>query len=122
MCSSDLVDEWERLPLWRTQSHLPDDVKQRQRAIRLGSYPRGLALNLLGMGTGAQPSLWDTLPTLQVPTLFIAGALDDKFVGIARVMQARVPDASLAVIADAGHTTHLERPTTFANAMKTLVR
>ena len=111
------VDEWERLPLWRSQAHLPDAVKQHQRAIRLGTDPRGLALSLRGMSTGAQPSLWDALSSLQAPTLFIAGALDQKFVTIAQQMQARVHDGSLAVIADAGHTTHLEQPDEFMRAM-----
>ncbi len=107
------VDEWERLPLWAGQSHLPAAVKQRQRELRLRNDPRGLAMSLHGMGTGAQPSLWGELPNLRARTLFIAGEHDAKFVAIARAMQTRSPRARLEIIADAGHTTHIEQPEVF---------
>jgi 2-succinyl-6-hydroxy-2,4-cyclohexadiene-1-carboxylate synthase len=70
----------------------------------------GLANSLRGMGQGAQPSLWDRLPAIQAPTLLIAGACDPKFAAIASRMHAGIPDSTLSIIPDAGHTVHLERP------------
>jgi pimeloyl-ACP methyl ester carboxylesterase len=45
-----------------------------------------------------------------MPVLLIAGALDTKFVDIAQQMHARIPTSTLSVIADAGHSVHLEKP------------
>jgi 2-succinyl-6-hydroxy-2,4-cyclohexadiene-1-carboxylate synthase len=107
------VEEWERLPLWESQQRLPEAVRQRLHAQRLRNTPSGLATSLRGMGTGAQPSFWDDLPRLSVPTLLITGALDAKFTEIARAMQARCPTMIHCVIADAGHVPHLECPAEF---------
>ena len=49
-----------------------------------------------------------------MPALLIAGALDVKFTGIAREMAQALPDATMAVIDDAGHAAHVERPEVFA--------
>jgi 2-succinyl-6-hydroxy-2,4-cyclohexadiene-1-carboxylate synthase len=47
------------------------------------------------------------------PTLVMAGALDEKYVGLARAMSARLPQAQLAIVPAAGHTVHLEQPQEF---------
>ncbi len=104
------VVEWERLPIWKSQRALPDEVLRQQREIRLRSRAVGLANSLRGMGQGAQPSYWDRLSEIDVPVLLIAGALDRKFVGIAGQMGVRIGDATLSVIPGAGHAVHLERP------------
>lgn len=104
------VDEWERLPLFASQAALPTSTRERLRAQRLSNSAIGLALSLRGMGTGAQPSYWDALPALSMPVRLLAGALDVKFVAIARQMQAAIPRSTLAIMPDAGHTIHLEQP------------
>jgi pimeloyl-ACP methyl ester carboxylesterase len=45
--------------------------------------------------------------------LLIVGELDAKFTSIARAMLARLPNARLALVPDAGHTLHLEQPAAF---------
>lgn len=104
------VDEWERLPLWESQRSLPESVRRRLRERRLRCNPAGLAASLRQMGTGAQPSFWDDLANLQIPTLLLTGALDGKFSVIAEAMRARNPAIVHQIIAGAGHTPHLERP------------
>lgn len=104
------VDEWEKLPLFAAQRALPEAAQQRVRALRLRNDPHGLALSLRGMGTGAQPSLWEALPALRMPVQLIAGRHDAKFVAIARAMAQQIPHASLTIAPDAGHTVHLEAP------------
>ncbi|WP_198136015.1 2-succinyl-6-hydroxy-2,4-cyclohexadiene-1-carboxylate synthase [Roseiflexus castenholzii] len=111
------VDEWEQLPLWASQQQLPDYVRQRMRAERLRNSPSGLAASLRSMGTGAQPSFWDALPHLTIPTLAITGALDEKFTAIARQMCARCPAMTHQIIEGAGHAPHLERPLEFARCV-----
>jgi 2-succinyl-6-hydroxy-2,4-cyclohexadiene-1-carboxylate synthase len=110
---SAFVDEWERLPLFATQSRLPEAERARLREGRLRNNAVGLANSLRGMGTGTQPPLWDRLTALHVPTLLVCGALDTKFVTIAQQMGALIPRAQLAVVPDAGHTVHLEQPEVF---------
>jgi len=112
------VAYWEKLPLWDSQVQLPASVRAVQHALRLRNNPQGLANSLRGMGTGVQPSLWERLPGLTIPTLLIAGELDQKFCEIGRQMQANLPDARLAIVPGAGHTVHLERPSEFEYLVK----
>lgn len=115
------VERWEKLPLWASQQQLPEDVRLRLHQQRLQNNPTGLANSLRGMGTGAQPSLWEKLPALTLPTLLIAGELDTKFVTINKEMAELLPNSRLHLIPQAGHTTHLERPSAFATAVLTFM-
>jgi 2-succinyl-6-hydroxy-2,4-cyclohexadiene-1-carboxylate synthase len=108
------VKRWEALPLFASQVRLPEAARAALRAQRLRCDPRGLANSLRGLGTGVQSPLWERLPTLPTPTLLIAGELDAKFAEIARAMRARLPAARLEIVAEAGHTVHLEQPEAFA--------
>ena len=69
-------------------------------ATRRSAWPTALR----GLGTGAQPSYWQRLHELAMPTLLLAGALDDKFQAPGRAPCATaMPGATLRIIADAGH-------------------
>ena len=46
--------------------------------------------------------------------LLLAGAEDARFAAIARDLAARLPDARVALVPDAGHAAHLENPDAFA--------
>jgi 2-succinyl-6-hydroxy-2,4-cyclohexadiene-1-carboxylate synthase len=81
---------------------------------RLENTVDGLAASLRLTGTGTQRPLWDDLPRLTMPVLFVVGELDAKFTALARRMEAAWGgDAEVAVIAGAGHACHLERPDAF---------
>jgi 2-succinyl-6-hydroxy-2,4-cyclohexadiene-1-carboxylate synthase len=112
------VADWERLPLWQSQSRLSAEIIEAQRTIRLGNRVSGLAGSLRGMGSGAQDSLWNTLPSLQPPTLVVAGALDSKFTEIASRVRSNIPQATLHIAPDAGHAVHLERPELFTEVVR----
>jgi 2-succinyl-6-hydroxy-2,4-cyclohexadiene-1-carboxylate synthase len=104
------VNHWEAIPLFATQAQLPPEARHTLRQQRLKNTPTGLANSLRGMGTGVQPSLWDRLPELTLPTLILTGALDHKFTEIAQRMVAYIPNAQHHIIPNAGHTLHLEQP------------
>jgi len=104
------VDHWEQLPLFASQRQLPAFVRARLRQQRLQNQPHGLANSLRGMGTGAQPSLWERLGELAMPALLLTGAFDSKFVAIGGQMVAAMPQARLVMVENAGHTIHLEQP------------
>ena len=104
------VNRWEQLPLWNSQQQLIDQQRLTLRQQRLQNNILGLANSLRGMGTGQQPNLWPKLSTLTLPTLLLAGEFDTKFVGINQKMVAQLPNAKLKMMANAGHTIHLEQP------------
>ncbi len=108
------VDYWERLPLFASQSRLSPDRLAEQKAGRLHNSVKGLAGSLRGMGTGSQPSLWDSLAGLTIPGLLLAGELDEKFAAINRRMSETWATVELTIVSDAGHAIHLERPELFA--------
>ena len=116
------VDRWERLPLWDSQAALPDAVRAGLRAARLANDRRGLARSLGGAGAGADPPLHDRLAGLAMPVLLVAGALDAKYVALAHEMAARMPRARVAIVPDAGHAVHLERPAAFAALVASFLR
>ncbi|QBX55536.1 alpha/beta hydrolase [Nocardioides seonyuensis] len=62
----------------------------------------------------AQADLTEVLPTVQVATLLIWGALDARSpLSVARDFERRIPSATLAVIPDCGHVSNLEAPGPF---------
>jgi len=113
------VDHWMGLPLFATQGKLSPKAREENRARRLKNRPEALAACLRGLGTGAQPSFWDALPTLDVPTLLLAGEEDPKFTETARSMAGLLPRAELRLIPRAGHTIHLENPFAWLAAVRT---
>lgn len=99
------IDEWLRNPLFAGLTE-----SSAQRSDRLRNDPAGLASSLRRAGTGMQEPLWDRLSEITCPVLLIVGADDDKFRAIADQMAGGLPDATIAAIADAGHSVHLEQP------------
>lgn len=124
------IDRWENLTLFASQHTLSRQAREALRGQRLNNRARGLAMSLRGVGTGAQPSLHDRLPTLYMPVLLIAGELDTKFTAIARSMAQALPQSQLRIVPGVGHAVHLERPEAFdslvgaalASALRPIVR
>lgn len=111
------VSRWEALPMWASQRRLPDAVRVTQRAQRRASDAVGLANSLRGAGAGVEASVLHRLAALLVPTLVVVGALDEPYVALGRSMQQAAPRARLAVVAEAGHAVHLERPDALAESV-----
>jgi 2-succinyl-6-hydroxy-2,4-cyclohexadiene-1-carboxylate synthase len=108
------VDRWQSQPLFSSQASLPPEVFEHQRRQRLASNPIGLANSLRGMGAGRQDYLISRLPELSLPTLLIAGALDERYTALTNDMSQAIPHSAVAIIQDAGHAAHLEQPDGFA--------
>lgn len=113
------VDRWERLPLWASQRQLSAPTRERLRAQRLAGSARGLANSLRGLGAGATAPVHGRMGELaNVPTLLICGALDEKYVELAREMSDVLPRSTLHVVEGAGHAVHLERPRELLGAVE----
>jgi 2-succinyl-6-hydroxy-2,4-cyclohexadiene-1-carboxylate synthase len=103
------VERWENLSLFASQLALPEAIRASLHEHRLHNRPNGLANSLRGVGAGAQPPLYKSLPELAIPVLLVVGELDTKYWAIARDMVASLSYAEVRIVAGAGHTVHLER-------------
>lgn len=85
------------------------------------NHPRALASSLIGLGTGAQPSLWRRLGSLKIPVLLVTGERDEKFTGIAADMKSRLARVRHEVMTGCSHCPHEEEPLRFALLLKTFL-
>jgi 2-succinyl-6-hydroxy-2,4-cyclohexadiene-1-carboxylate synthase len=98
------LDEWLAQPLF---ADLRDDPLERASRSRSAS---GLATSLRRSGTGTQKWLAPMLTALNVPTLALAGAKDQKFSLEAKAIAREVTHGSYDLIESAGHAAHLSQP------------
>lgn len=104
---------WLANPLFATLPAGAAGVEERKE-----NTVEGLAASLRLTGTGTQRPLWDDLPRLTMPVLFVVGEHDAKFTALARRMQAAWGGtATTEVIAGAGHACHLEQPEPFLDVV-----
>lgn len=103
------VDEWLTNPLFAGL-----DGESAGRIDRLRNTEAGLASSLRRAGTGTQEPLWDRLGEITVPVLVLAGEDDAKFRRLGARLVDSIPNATMSVVADSGHSTHLEQPATTA--------
>src|SRR3954452_3884425 len=103
----EVVERWEREPVFATQS---EALRLGQRPGRLSHDPRLLARLLRSAGQGATPPVWGRLHELPMPVLLIAGELDERYVAAAQRMASLLPRARVEIVPGSGHAPHLERP------------
>lgn len=109
----NFVEEWSKLPLFNSQKDLPNEEQNRIKKMRLAQNPKGLSKALIDYGTGAQPSYWNDLIKLDVPTCIVVGERDEKFINIGKKMNNTIKNSELHIINNAGHTIHVEQPSKF---------
>jgi 2-succinyl-6-hydroxy-2,4-cyclohexadiene-1-carboxylate synthase len=107
------LEHWLAQPLFRSLPRERANVEERRAANTVATLTHQLRV----LGQGAQPSNWDRLGELRMPVLMIAGELDSKYVELAHRMAGAVPQASVEVLAGAGHACHLEQPETVAHLL-----
>jgi 2-succinyl-6-hydroxy-2,4-cyclohexadiene-1-carboxylate synthase len=107
------LERWLAQPMFAT---LPPDAADVDDRTRANTVER-LTQQLRVLGQGAQPDNWPRLGELRMPVLLVAGALDAKYVDVARRMAEQIPHARVEIIDGAGHACHLERPDEVAHAL-----
>jgi len=105
------LENWYQQPLFASLDR--HGLVEKMVATRSMNDADELARALRGLSPGEQPSLWDRLPDLSVPTLVLTGALDDKYKAITEQTAERIETARRVVVPDAGHNVHAERPQAF---------
>jgi len=116
------VRKWEQIPLFSSQRRLPEAQQQWLREQRQKNSSIGLANSLIGTGTGAQPSWWNMLQKVEVPTQLICGQLDKKFCAIAKEMNKLLPISNLKEINNTGHAIHVEQPRIFGKIVSEFLK
>ena len=102
--------DWGARPMFAGIQRRGPEYVAAVRASRLANRPAGLAASLRGMGQGAAPAVWDRLPAIGCPALFIAGELDGAYPALAVRMAAAVPEGRAVKVPGAGHAVHQEDP------------
>ena len=114
---ADFMTYWENLPLFDSQKRLPEEARNAVRAGRLANASEALAISVERAGQHAMPDRLRVLEALAeladtgTPVRYIAGQLDAKYSALAAELPAGV---ETAIVPDAGHNIHLERPDLFA--------
>ena len=111
--------DWYRMPLFDSLRH--HGLVESMIDQRAGNDPAEIARALRGMSPGRQTSCWSDLSALSMPTLLLAGGLDDKYVGVTARMARRLPEAERAVIPGAGHNVHAERPRAYRTRVRSFL-
>ena len=78
----------------------------------------GLARAARGMLTQHGSHVIGSLPGIGVPTLVLVGENDTPFLGATDYMARKIPNATKAVIPDAGHAANLDQPEAFNDAVR----
>jgi 2-succinyl-6-hydroxy-2,4-cyclohexadiene-1-carboxylate synthase len=101
---------WEQQPILAVAPHVPRARLAQQASVRRRHDAAALAACLEATGLGQMPDFAPGLPTLGVPSQWLAGNHDEKFLRIAQAAAARAPQAAWHAIAPCGHNPLLEAP------------
>ena len=103
--TDEFLREWTTQPMFAKSTIANDDYQSRRT-----NDPHSLAQSLRQCSTGMQVPLWAELGQITIPTLVLAGERDGKYVDIAERLHRSIRGSELAIVSDAGHATHLDRP------------
>jgi len=110
------LESWYAQPLFASLMARPALI-ERIRRERMLNNPRELARALRGLSVSRQSPLWDEWRGNHIPTLVVAGELDDKYHALANEMHAACPSSTVAIIPGAGHNVHEEAPGAYNSAI-----
>lgn len=103
------IEDWLALPLFDSYvAGLTPEARDATISQRTANSKLGLANSMRATGTGSMPPIWHALSSLRSPLLSIAGASDERYVGIAKDMSERAPFGRTAIVANVGHVAHAE--------------
>ncbi|MBN2526625.1 MAG: alpha/beta fold hydrolase [Deltaproteobacteria bacterium] len=107
---SDLVEYFEGLPIFESQSKLATSKLQHQQHMRLSHHPEDIANAISLLGLGHSPDTDAALSQCNRPTLLITGERDTKYSQLSAEMSRRSKRIQHHTISGVGHNTVLEAP------------
>ena len=118
----EFADYWMNIDLFKSQRNMPEEKLNTVRELKLKNKKAGLINIIRGFGTGVMPPLLDSSMNLRIKTLLVTGSLDEKYFKLNEGLLKVLPDCRLEIIANAGHNTHLEKPSDFCNVINTYLK
>lgn len=110
------LSAWGGQPLFESQAQLPAARLVQQQQVRASHTARGLARSLRVLGLGQMPDYRGVLCVSRLRVRLLVGALDRKFLEIARHLFA-LGGAALECVPAAGHNLLLEAPAYVAGVL-----
>jgi len=88
--------------------------------VRVSTHRSAAGLARAARGTLAQfdSHVADSLASIRVPTLVLAGERDEPFLAATDYMAAKIPNATKVLIPGAGHAANIEQPQAFNQAVR----
>jgi 2-succinyl-6-hydroxy-2,4-cyclohexadiene-1-carboxylate synthase len=106
------LTEWDAQPLL-TSTHTRDTATTQSMMLRR----REIARSFVDWSLGTQQPLWDRLPEITIPVLWIVGDKDAKFRAIAERAVQQLPHATLAIAPNSGHRVLSDAPEWLASTV-----
>lgn len=108
---------WYQSPLFASLARQPE-LLNRICAENQSNDASQLARVLGELSPGRMPSHWGRLSELTLPTLLLAGALDEKYQAQLTRAAEFMPTATLRICPDGGHNLHSEKPAWFVKKLR----
>jgi 2-succinyl-6-hydroxy-2,4-cyclohexadiene-1-carboxylate synthase len=93
----DFIGKWNAQPL------LGGAMRDSREDSKLIQRRREIARSFVDWSVGSQRPLWERLPEISIPTLWIAGENDAKFISLAKEAAGLANNFQLAIAPDSGH-------------------
>ena len=110
------LEDWYQLDLFaglRRREGFKETLRRRS-----GQDAEAMATLIEAMSPGNQEDLWPRLKDLAMPTLWVAGEEDGKYVEMLARAAAQTPTGELTVLEGVGHSVHLEQPVEFSRRLR----
>ncbi|MBC7980180.1 MAG: alpha/beta fold hydrolase [Armatimonadetes bacterium] len=114
-CMALTIPWSEFLMKWNAQAILGGQIRDAREEKKLLQRRREIARSFVDWSLGVQSPLWERLGEITIPTLWIAGENDPKFVDLAEAAVALSASSSLAIAPDSAHRVPWENETWLAN-------
>ncbi|MEK6220680.1 MAG: 2-succinyl-6-hydroxy-2,4-cyclohexadiene-1-carboxylate synthase [Chloroflexota bacterium] len=106
------IDTWYEIPLFESLSQHGEKFNE-LKAKRKHNDATWAIKTIAELSPGVQPELWSSLNKVSMPTLFLAGQLDQKYTKLSARALGYNDLFKLVIIPNAGHNIHFEHPHEF---------
>lgn len=116
---TDFLKKWQKLPLF---AHTPFKARKRYTEIMKTQKPEMMSASLKGFGAGVMPRVCQKVYSSRLPLQLIAGERDKKYAEILEQISGNHTNAKLAVVKNAGHRVHTDRPEEWIRIVKDFIQ
>lgn len=110
----EFINYWVNIPLFESQKRISEEELNQIFRNKVETNNKiGLQNSLLGFSSGKMKNFHPLLTNFNIPTLLVAGEIDNKYSKIANKVHKLIPNSDLEIIKDCGHNVHLEKTEEF---------